>query len=164
MFKNKNNYGRISLGHMIQLRVTPITMDQQILENWDSCAEKLHILAFPKKWLLTSLFFRPIGSCNTILTLTWKKQNEHLLRPGYYFLLISVSKIKCQCIIITPWYKYYAHVYTFMPVARSARCLDAKFYKTSKIEKNMIPSSISWDFRVQINRKFNSPLFSPLNF
>ena len=42
--------------------------------------------------------------------------------------------------------------------------LDAKFYRTSKIGKNMIPSSISSSFRVQINRKLNSHQFCPLNF
>ena len=42
---------------------------------------------------------------------------------------------------------------------------DTKFYKTSKIGgKNMIPSSISSSFGIQINRKFNSHLFIPLNF
>ena len=41
---------------------------------------------------------------------------------------------------------------------------DAKFYRTSKIGTNMIPSSISSSFRVQINRKLNSHQFCPLNF
>ena len=41
---------------------------------------------------------------------------------------------------------------------------EAKFYRTSKIGKNMIPSSISSSFRVQINRKLNSHQFCPLNF
>ena len=41
---------------------------------------------------------------------------------------------------------------------------EAKFYKTSKIGKIMIPSAISVLFRVQINGKLNSHLFSPLDF
>ena len=41
---------------------------------------------------------------------------------------------------------------------------DTKFYKTSNIGENMIPSSISSSFCVKINRKFYFHLFSLLNF
>ena len=96
---------------------------------------------FSDFWCFTEFCF-----LEPFLTLWWYLSSQNL--PWQYLFISEISQ---------------QLVPQFWPSFR-VRFLVAKFYKTSKIGKRMIPTAISSSFRVQINRTFNSHLFSPLIF